>query len=78
MKQQLRTIIARPHTQFLEIVFGIFFGEKIKNGPNGELGGTPYSYESFSWSETYKNPGYGISSDGKPTKIENVSKNEKQ
>lgn len=55
----------------------IFWGED-KKGPNGELGGTPYSYESFSWSETYKNPGYGISSDGKPTKIENGSKNEKQ
>ena len=58
--------------------FGDIFWVEDKKGPNGELGGTPYSYESFSWSETYKNPGYGISSDGKPTKIENVSKNEKQ
>ena len=38
--------------------------------PEGELGGTPYHFESFSWSETYINPGYGVSNDGRPTPIE--------
>lgn len=52
----------------------IFWGEDQK-GSNGELGGTPYNYEPFSWSETYKNPGYGVSPDGKLIKIETKDEN---
>jgi hypothetical protein len=45
----------------------IFWGED-KNGGDGELGGIPYDYQKFTWSETYKNPGYKVDSKGVPSK----------
>ena len=43
----------------------IFWGED-QTGPNGEIGGTPYRYNAFEWSETYPNPGYAVGADGAP------------
>jgi RHS repeat-associated protein len=37
----------------------IFTGED-KEGPEGELGGKPYKYNTFVKSETYPNPGYPV------------------
>jgi RHS repeat-associated protein len=37
-------------------------------GSDGELGGDPYKYNTFKWSETYKNPGYPADSNGTPSK----------
>ena len=41
------------------------------DGPNNELGGTPYDYESVTWSETYKNPGYTFDNNGTPEPMDN-------
>jgi len=38
-------------------------------GPDNELGGTPYDYQPVEWSETYKNPGYKTDKDSKPLEI---------
>ncbi|MFT6843718.1 MAG: hypothetical protein ACJASR_002502 [Psychroserpens sp.] len=36
-------------------------------GPDNELLGIPYDYNSFNWSETYDNPGYGVDENGTPS-----------
>ena len=46
---------------------GYILKEDDSEGPNNELGGTPYDYEAVIWSETYPNPGYKVV-DGKPFK----------
>jgi hypothetical protein len=43
----------------------IFWG-KDQEDQEGELGGSPFKYNSFSWDETYENPGYEIDKNGAP------------
>lgn len=51
-------------------VVGSFFGGDDSTGPNNELMGTPYDYETVQWTETYPNPGYKFTDDGTPLPIE--------
>jgi len=46
----------------------IFWGDDL-NGPLGELGGDPYEYLPFKWSESYMNPGYEFDENGVPSPI---------
>jgi RHS repeat-associated protein len=49
----------------------IFTGED-KQGPDGEIGGHPYKYNTFVKTETYPNPGYPVDKDNIPSANEQL------